>query len=66
MHDTVDKIISIKKEIQEKITQDKLINYNPNIVAVSKTFPMSNILPLINYGHDHFGENKVRIFRKMD
>ena len=60
MHDTVDKIISIKKEIQEKITQDKLINYNPNIVAVSKTFPMSNILPLINYGHDHFGENKVQ------
>ena len=33
---------------------------NVNIVAVSKTFPISHILPLINYGHQHFGENKVQ------
>ena len=32
----------------------------PKIIAVSKTFPMSEILPLINYGHKHFGENKVQ------
>ena len=31
-----------------------------NIVAVSKTFSMQNILPLIEYGHKHFGENKVQ------
>ena len=36
------------------------INYDPKIVAVSKTFPMSEILPLINEGHVHFGENKVQ------
>ena len=30
------------------------------IVAVSKTFPLSHIKPLIDYGHDHFGENKVQ------
>jgi len=36
------------------------INYEPKIVAVSKTFPMSEILPLINEGHVHFGENKVQ------
>ena len=30
------------------------------IVAVSKTFSLSHIKPLIDYGHDHFGENKVQ------
>ena len=30
------------------------------IVAVSKTFPLSHIKPLIDHGHDHFGENKVQ------
>tara|TARA_B100001057_G_scaffold485441_1_gene565159 strand:+ start:574 stop:1224 length:651 start_codon:yes stop_codon:yes gene_type:complete len=31
-----------------------------NIIAVSKTFPLENISPLITYGHTHFGENKVQ------
>ena len=31
-----------------------------NIIAVSKTFPLENIRPLIDYGHIHFGENKVQ------
>tara|TARA_B100000963_G_scaffold185082_1_gene160860 strand:+ start:680 stop:1321 length:642 start_codon:yes stop_codon:yes gene_type:complete len=33
---------------------------NVNIIAVSKTFPIKHILPLINEGHNHFGENKVQ------
>ena len=32
----------------------------PTIIAVSKKFNMSEILPLINYGHNHFGENQVQ------
>ena len=36
------------------------INNNPNIVAVSKTFEINKILPLIEYGHIDFGENKVQ------
>ena len=32
----------------------------PNIIAVSKTFPMEYIRPLIDHGHIHFGENKVQ------
>jgi pyridoxal phosphate enzyme (YggS family) len=66
MHNVVNKIISIKNEIQQKIKESQEIsvtqeiNYNPNIIAVSKTFPMSEILPLINVGHIHFGENKVQ------
>ena len=42
--------------VKEQISSFK----NANIVAVSKTFPISHILPLINHGHNHFGENKVQ------
>ena len=31
-----------------------------NIVAISKTFPLEHIKPLIDFGHNHFGENKVQ------
>ena len=31
-----------------------------NVIAVSKTFPLDHIKPLIDYGHKHFGENKVQ------
>tara|TARA_B100000579_G_scaffold40574_1_gene28358 strand:+ start:301 stop:945 length:645 start_codon:yes stop_codon:yes gene_type:complete len=53
MHDVVNRLISIQKEIQLKKS-------HAQIVAVSKTFPMNKILPLINHGHKHFGENKVQ------
>ena len=32
----------------------------PKVIAVSKTFPIENILPLIEHGHLHYGENKVQ------
>ena len=32
----------------------------PKIIAVSKTFKLHHILPLIEYGHIHYGENKVQ------
>ena len=54
MHQTIINLDSIKKELQLKII--KL----PSIIAVSKTFQISNILPLIDSGHIHFGENKVQ------
>ena len=60
MHKSVDTLISIEKEINQKSTDLKYLNYKPNIVVVSKTFPISDILPLINHGHVHFGENKVQ------
>ena len=54
MHLTIKNLNSIKKELE-------LINNKvPSIIAVSKTFPISNILPLIKNGHMHFGENKVQ------
>ena len=40
---------------------DKLKPAKPvNIVAISKTFSLDHIKPLIDFGHDHFGENKVQ------
>ena len=59
-HMIIDKLTSIENEIQLKIKEEHISNYKPNIIAVSKTFPIANILPLINYGHIHFGENKVQ------
>ena len=49
-------MILIEKNLKEKLNNNNI----PNIIAVSKTFSMSEILPLINYGHKHFGENKVQ------
>ena len=47
-----------------KIIQENLKNLSnsskPHIICVSKTFPLSKLEPLINFGHCHFGENKVQ------
>ena len=59
MHNTVKNLLEIKNNI--KIYLNKLnINNNPKIVAVSKTFKIDKILPLIEYGHSDYGENKVQ------
>ena len=43
------------------LVKEEISNFkNAKIVAVSKTFPIGHILPLINHGHQHFGENKVQ------
>ena len=56
MHNTVKNLIYIEDLIKSRVNDDKL----PKIIAVSKTFPIKNILPLIEYGHLHYGENKVQ------
>ena len=60
MHNVVDKLISIKKETKAIITSSHTLGNNLTIIAVSKTFSINDILPLINYGHCHFGENKIQ------
>jgi len=50
---------SINDEIKE-IVNRKQLKITPNIIAVSKTFPLDKILPIIESGHVHFGENKVQ------
>ena len=59
MHNTVKNLLDIKNNI--KINLNKLnIESNPKIIAVSKTFSIDKILPLIDYGHVDYGENKVQ------
>lgn len=57
MHKSIINLIEIKKEIHLK-------NLDPvskvKIIAISKTFPIDDILPLIDHGHLDFGENKVQ------
>jgi len=57
MHNTVQNLINIENKI--KLSNLK-INNLPKIIAVSKTFKVEKILPLIEHGHIHFGENKVQ------
>ena len=59
-HKTINNLDLIKKEIQSKISKLNYLNYNPKIIAICKTFSISDVLPLINHGHIHFGENKVQ------
>ena len=56
MHNTIKNLIYIEDLIKSKVNHDEL----PKIIAVSKTFPIENILPLIDHGHLHYGENKVQ------
>ena len=56
MHNSINNLALIKEQIKSKFGLVK----NLNIIAVSKTFPMSEINPLIENGQIHFGENKVQ------
>ena len=59
MHDTVKRYEDIINTIKEKLEDQKIKKF-PKIIAVSKTFKLEKILPLISYGHLEFGENKVQ------
>ena len=59
MHNTVQNLIKIEKKIKLNL-KDLNINILPKIIAVSKTFKIDNILPLIEHGHLDFGENKIQ------
>ena len=52
--------MNIVSNFQKISNNINLINKNITIIAVSKTFKIEQIMPLINFGHKHFGENKVQ------
>ncbi len=56
MHNSINNLISIQNELKSKSKNDLI----PEIIAVSKTFSIEKIKPLIDHGHLHFGENKVQ------
>ena len=60
MHKTIENLNYIQNQINSKILKLNINNYKPKIIAISKTFKISHILPLIEHGHMDFGENKVQ------
>ena len=59
MHTGLERLNLVKNKIKE-IIQKKQLKTIPKIIAVSKTFPTSTIIPLLEIGHLHFGENKIQ------
>ena len=64
MHYTQSNLIEIKEKIKDKINELSISEYYPKVIAVSKTFSEEDIMPLIEYGHQEFGENKVQEAQK--
>ena len=59
MHYTVQNLINIENKIKLNLSNIDIHNL-PKIIAVSKTFKIDKILPLIDHGHADFGENKIQ------
>jgi pyridoxal phosphate enzyme (YggS family) len=59
MHYTVKNLLDIKNNINTHLNKLN-IKSDPKIIAVSKTFKIDKILPLVEHGHINFGENKVQ------
>ena len=55
-HTSVNNLMLIKETLKKNL----IIKNIPKIIAVSKTFNEETIIPVINFGHNHFGENKVQ------
>ena len=59
MHTNLNKLEFIHNKINEIINK-KQLKTKPKIIVVTKTFPIKNIIPLIDSGHLHYGENKIQ------
>ena len=55
MNNIVDRLEKIKSNLKKIENTDKV-----KIIAVSKTFDLNYVMPLVDNGHEHFGENKVQ------
>ena len=60
MHQSIINLNDINEKI--KNTKEKNLNFSkkPILIAVSKTFNIEDINPLVDFGHIHFGENRVQ------
>ena len=59
MHSILDNLNVTKNKVSDIINK-KQLKTNPNIIVVTKTFSLNNIIPLLQNGHIHFGENKIQ------
>ena len=60
MHFTVKNLLNINEKVKVKFETNKNLLKLPEIIAVSKTFKIDHIMPVLNHGHIHYGENKVQ------
>ena len=59
MHTSLEQFNLIKDKVNA-IVNKKQLKIIPKIIVVTKTFPLSKIIPLLKNGHVHYGENKVQ------
>ena len=59
MHAVLKQLNLIKNKVNDIINK-KQLKIDPKIIVVTKTFPLSKIVPLLKSGHVHYGENKIQ------
>ena len=59
MHSTLKQLALIQNKINDIINK-KQLKTKPKIVVVTKTFSLNSIIPLLENGHIHYGENKIQ------
>ena len=59
MHQSLENLNLVKNKVNEIISK-KQLKTKPSIIAVTKTFLLGEITPILNAGHIHFGENKIQ------
>ena len=59
MHTTLEKLNRVKNKVNEIVNEKQLKTY-PKIIVVTKTFPLSKIMPLLENGYIHYAENKIQ------
>ena len=59
MHSALEKLNLVKNKVNV-IIDKKQLKTKPKIIVVTKTFSLNKIMPLVENGHIHFGENKVQ------
>ena len=60
MHVTIKNLLKINENVKTNLQNETKTFKVPKIIAVSKTFKIDHIMPLINHGHLDYGENKVQ------
>ena len=60
MHITIKNLLKINENVNTNLQNELKSSVAPKIIAVSKTFKIDHIMPLINHGHQDYGENKVQ------
>ena len=59
MHSSVQRLKFVINKVKE-VVDKKQLKITPQIIAVTKSFPLNKITPLLEIGHIHYGENKIQ------